>query len=192
MAPTPDPGPFWRVFPWNPEARPGAPFSSRHVPRIQGSGRFDLPGGCLYLAETGDHPVAEKIQRYRGRSIGPQHLIEFGHPLALVEVSLASRVRARVADLCDPEVLQRHGIQPDRTAARGIRTTQAIARSLHETGASGLRWWSAFFGEWHTLVLFADRFSASDLSLGLPTALDLQSPVLVQAAAAIGVRIRGE
>ncbi len=136
--------------------------------------------------------MAEKIQRYRGRPIGPRHLIEFGQPLALVEVSLASRVRARIADLCDPEVLQRHRIQPDRTAARDIRTTQAIARSLHQAGVSGFRWWSAFFGEWHTLVLFADRLSASDLALGPPTALDLQSPVLVQAAEAIGVRIQGE
>ncbi len=136
--------------------------------------------------------MAEKIQRYRGRSIGAHHLTEFGHPLALVEVSLAPRVRARIADLCDPAVLQQHGIRPDRTAARDIRTTQAIARSLHEAGASGLRWWSAFFGEWHMLVLFADRLSTSDLALGQPTALDLRSPVLVQAAAAIGVRIRGE
>lgn len=157
---------------------------------VQGSGRFDVSGGCLYLAETGDHALAEKIQRYRGRSLAAQHLTEFGHPLALAEVALASRVKARIADLCDPGVLQRHRIRPDRTAARDVRTTRMIARSLLEAGASGLRWWSAFFGEWHTVVLFADRFSREDLALGPPTAIELESPALVQAAEAIGVRIR--
>jgi len=157
----------------------------------QGSGRFDVPPGSLYLAETPDHAVAEKIQRFRGRSIGVRHLTEFSHPLALVELSLPLRVRSHIADLCDPEILQRHGIQPDRTAFRDIRTTQTIARALHQWGASGLRWWSAFFGEWHTLVLFADRFSTADLAPGTPTAIGLESPALVHAAEAIGVRIRG-
>lgn len=157
---------------------------------MQGSGRFDVSPGSLYLAETGDHAVAEKIQRYRGREIGPRHLTEFGHPLALVEVSLAPRISARIVDLCDPVALQRHRVRPDRTAARDIRTTQAIARSLHEAGATGLRWWSAFFGEWHTVVLFADRFSHRDLSLGPPSMLGLENPIVVQAAEAIGVRIR--
>lgn len=136
--------------------------------------------------------MAEKIQRYRGRSIGARHLTEYGRPLALVQVSLSSRVGPLIADLCSPDVLKRHEIQPDRTAFRDIRTTQAIARILHQEGASGLRWWSAFFGEWHTLVLFTDRISARDLDFGPPLPLDVASPVLAQAADAIGVRIPGE
>jgi hypothetical protein len=70
-------------------------------------------------------------------------------------------------------------------------STQAIARFLHQTGASGLRWWSAFFAEWHTLVLFADRFSTGDLALGSPAPLDLENPALLQAAETNGVRIQG-
>lgn len=136
--------------------------------------------------------MGEKIQRYRGRPIRARHLTEYGRPLALVQVSLSPRVGPLIADLCNADVLRRHEIQPDRTAFRDVRTTQAIARVLHQGGSSGLRWWSAFFGEWHTVVLFADRISAKDLIFGPPLPIALESPVLVQAAEATGVRIPGE
>jgi hypothetical protein len=56
---------LWRVFPWDPEARPGAPFSLAAVPRHQGSGRFDIPhlSPIRYLAESPEHAVGERVGR---------------------------------------------------------------------------------------------------------------------------------
>ncbi len=61
---------LWRVFPWEPRAAEGEPFSAAFVPGTQGSGRFDLRGGrVLYLAESAEHAVAEKIQRFRAQEL---------------------------------------------------------------------------------------------------------------------------
>jgi hypothetical protein len=62
----PDPpslaGPFWRVFPWDPAAPDGAPYSARYVPPTgtQTGGRFDLGDvPVLYLAEQPEQALAE-------------------------------------------------------------------------------------------------------------------------------------
>jgi hypothetical protein len=73
-------------------------------------------------------------------------------------------------------------------AARDREATQAIAALVAETGASGLRWWSAFFGEWHTLALFVDRLAPRALTFGRPRAIELDDPALSAAAAALGMR----
>ena len=57
----------WRVFPWDPAAKPGEPFSPSYVYPNQGSGRFDLSGKLVvYLAESAVHAVAEKLQHLLG------------------------------------------------------------------------------------------------------------------------------
>jgi len=59
----------WRVFPWDPAAKSGEPFSSSYVYPNQGSVRFDLRDvPVLYLAVTAVHAVAEKLQRFRGQA----------------------------------------------------------------------------------------------------------------------------
>ncbi|HUP01192.1 MAG TPA: RES family NAD+ phosphorylase [Gemmatimonadota bacterium] len=189
--PTPDPESalHWRVFPWDPGAAPGRPFSSSHITEGRGSGRFDLHAGALYLAESAEHALAEKIARYRGRSLGEHHLHESGRPLALVEVEIPTAWMERIADLCEPGVLAREGIRPDDTVARERSVTQEIARRLHERDYVGLRWWSTFFGQWHVVVLFADRIEGERLRFLEPRPIGLDHPRLASAAEAIGVRL---
>jgi hypothetical protein len=178
---------LWRVFPWSPAARDGEPFSATFVPGGQGRGRFDLPGrgsGVLYAAELPEHAVAEMIQRFRNQPVplAMDDLTVSGHGLALVEMEVAGGLHARIADLCDPALLARHGIAPDRTAARDRATSRRAAETVLAEGYAGLRWWSAFFGEWHTTVLFRDRAAAGDVAYGEPDPLHLGHPALVEAA----------
>lgn len=108
----------------------------------------------LYLAETPEHAIAEKLQVYRGQTVGDAELHEFGHRLTLARITPEGGVDLDVPDLCRPETLAERGIQPDELAAASRSTTRAIAERLWRGGASGLRWWSALRGEWHTVVLF--------------------------------------
>lgn len=186
---------LWRVFPWDPAAAEGERFSATFVPAGQGRGRFDLPGrpaGVVYLAETPEHAVGELIQRFRNQPAPLERadLVVAGRTLALVPVTLSPAASAGIADLCDPALLARHGIRPDDTAARARPPSQRAAAELHEAGHAGLRWWSAFFGEWHTTVLFRDRLGADALDYGTPAPLHLAHPALAEAALALDVPLR--
>lgn len=182
---------LWRVFPWDPEAAHGVRYSPPFTSSIQGKGRFDLPGhpeGVLYLAETADHAVGERIQGFRGQTLGDRDLMMEGHRLAVVSVSLSDAVREEVVDLCDPGELVRHGVRPDDTASRDRRLTQGIAAAIHARGREGLRWWSVFFGEWHTIVLFRDRW-AEPPGYGEPEPLSMGHAAVCEAARALGIAV---
>lgn len=186
---------LWRVFPWDPAAAEGERFSAAFVPAGQGRGRFDLPGrpaGVLYLAETPEHAVAELIQRFRSqpRPLDAADLMVAGHTLALVSITVSPAASAGIADLCDPAFLARLGIRPDETAARARPPSQRAAAEVHAAGHAGLRWWSAFMGEWHTVVLFRERLEARALVYGAPVPLGLRHPSLTAAALALDVPLR--
>lgn len=179
----------WRVFPWDPRASDGDPFSAAYRPPVQGSGRFDLPGltaGVLYLAETPEHAIAERIHHYRGHTLEDADLVVAGHRLALVSVMLPADVREGIADLCDARVLVRLRVRPDDTASRQRRTTQRIAAAVQSKGHTGLRWWSAFFGDWHAVVLFRDGLERA-LTFDTPEPLSFHHQHLRDAAASLGV-----
>lgn len=189
----PSASPLWRVLPWDPAAPAGNPFSPTLVPGGQGSGRFDLPppGRVLYPAESPEHAVAEKIQRFRGQELEPWDLTEFGRTLALVAVEPSPAVRTRVADLCDPATLLEHGIRPDQVAARSRETTRGLAAGLHACGLVGMRWWSSLWGEWHAVTLFLDRVARDELCWGGSEPLSLGHPAVREAADALMIRRRG-
>lgn len=181
------PVPLWRVFPWEAAAAEGDRFSAAFVPGGQGKGRFDLPGtpaGVIYLAESEEHAVAEMIARFRNLPdpLTDDDLTVWGHRLALVRITLDAAAWDRLADLCDPAVLVAEAIPPDRTALRDRTRTQAVAAALHERGAAGLRWWSAFWGDWHTVVLFRDRLEPGSLRYDTPTPLHTGHPHVIEAA----------
>lgn len=182
---------LWRVFPWDRHARAGEPFSPRYLRHGQTSGRFDLHDRPLvrYLAESQVHAVAEKLQRYRGRTIAPAHLREWGHPLALVAVTVPDAILTDLADLTSPAALAALEIAPDRLASGSRAVTQAIARRVHEAGHTGLRWWSALDGDWHGVVLFTDRAPDRRLAFGDPELLTLEHAALRDAAMRLGVRV---
>jgi hypothetical protein len=155
----------------------------------QGAGRFDLrdrQAGVLYSAETPEHAIAEQVQHFRGHTLEEGDLTVAGRRLALVSMALPSDVREGVADLCDPTVLVRLRVRPDETASRHRATTQRIAASVHARGHAGLRWWSAFFGDWHAVVLFRDRVSGP-LACSAPEPLSLRHDGLREAARQLGV-----
>lgn len=179
----------WRVFPWDPKAREGMRWSPTFIPPDQGEGRFDLPftmGSVLYLAETPDHAVAEWIQGYRGQLLEPADLVIETKQLALVGFTLTEAQRSRVVDLCEPGTLVELDLAPDRIASRQRHVTQGIAATIHAAGWWGLRWWSAFFGEWHTVVLFSDRLDAA-IEHSEPEPLAVEHPAVVDAARALGI-----
>jgi hypothetical protein len=184
--------PLWRSFPWDPAAAENEPFSAAFVPPLQGFNRFDLPGrpaGVIYLAETPDHALGEWIARFRGRSLRESGLERDGRLRALATVELRDPVWSDIVDLCDPEELTRYRITPDSLAVRDRSVTQAIAERLHDAGLTGLRWWSALFGDWHTVVLFRDRLASNALAYGAPEAVGLSTPALVQAANWLSIRL---
>jgi hypothetical protein len=176
---------FWRVFPWDPAAERGAPFSSEYVipAERQTKGRFDLgTSPVLYLAESPEHAVAELLRPFAGRQLAPALLNGAGHPLALVEVRLDPGVVTLLADLTDAAVLLKHGIRPDALASRDRAVTQSISRSLFTRGFAGFRWWSALHGDWHALLLFLARLAPSQLVYGRPEPLTPAQPWVVAAA----------
>ena len=175
------PGGAWRVFPWDPAAQPGEPFSPSYIRPNQGAGRFDVAGKLVvYLAETAVHAVAEKLQRFRGQRIDRKDLIESGKPLALVECRLG---RIKLADLCDPAVLLKHDIKPDVLASREVAKTQRVAAALQKAGYTGLRWWSALSGDWHTIVVFQ-----GEIEYGPPEPLTIGHKVVQEASVALGIQ----
>ena len=183
---------LWRVFPWDPDASEGDHFSPQFVPppATQGSGRFDLPrsrAAVTYFAESPDHAIAELLQGFRGHTLEPADLMRYGRRLALVNAVLAARPREGIFDFCSAAELVKERIAPDATAARHRLKTQRSALQLHAAGHAGLRWWSTFFGEWHTVVLFRDRINTHDLEFAAPLALDLKNPHLIEAARLLDV-----
>jgi len=181
----------WRVFPWDERASQGARFSPSFVPAPTGRGRFDLPrelSSTLYLADSPEHAVGEVIQPWRGQRIEAPHLQRAGFPLALVRVTMAPGIESNLVDFCDPRILKDARIAPDLTASRHRENTQPLARQVWATGASGLRWWSSFWGDWHTLVLFTARLGGR-IEFGHPVPLTPADPAVVQAAHLMGIGI---
>ncbi len=195
-------GPFWRVFPWDANAPPGAPYTAEYVlpAGVQTGGRFDLgTSPTLYLAlEDPAHALAEVLQSLRGkRQIRAGHLRRkvrgragVFRPLAIVETWLDRALHGALPDLGDPETLVRFGIRPDELASRERVVTQRISRRLHDDhGLPGFRWWSAFSGDWHVAVLFQDRVAPSAVRYRTPEPLHLAHPVVLAAASELKVSV---
>jgi len=186
---------LWRVFPWDPSALAGQRFSASFIPGPSGRGRFDLPAQlspALYLAETPEHALAELLHPWRGQMIDRPHLTRGGHRLAKVEIQVG-RGAGRIVDLSDPGMLTTLAIGPDQVASRLRSVTHPIARAVWDRGAPGLRWWSQFWGDWHTVVLFPKQKgrggSGPRLEFGQPELLELSAPVVVEASRALGIQI---
>jgi hypothetical protein len=180
---------YWRAFPWDRQAARGTPLSPSYVPRPTGRGRFDLPldrSRVLYVAESPEHAVAESLQPWRNRPLRDAHLVRAGRALALVRVELPADGITTLLDLCDPRALVAIRTGPDAVASRRRHRTQPIALTAWDAGHAGLRWWSVFGGDWHGVVLFADRLLPS-LSFRDPEPLTPDHPAVRLAAARLGM-----
>lgn len=143
----------------------------------------------LYLAESPEHAVAEMIQPWRGKRIGAAHLRRATLPLALVRITV-DITGSSIADLCDPQVLTSTGVAPDRSASRRRDVTQPLARRVWDGGFAGLRWWSSFWGDWHTCTLFTSR-AAAGMSFGEPEPLAVTHAAVTGAAEWLGIELVG-
>lgn len=190
-------GPFWRVFPWDPTAVPGAPFSPQYVPPAgaQTGGRFDLPGvPVLYLAQTPEHALSEVLRRFQGKPLRRGHLRVHDrrapgtfHERALVRVWIPEAVDRDLPDLADGSVLHALGIRADTLASFDRKLTQAAAQRIHAKGFPGFRWWSALRGDWHATVLFLDRVELAAIEYDAPEPLDLEHPLTRSVARLLGM-----
>jgi hypothetical protein len=160
-------------------------------------GRFDLNDAppVRYLADTPDHAIAETLSGFRGTDFHESYLRKSGYPLALVEVTLAASLVARIPDCTDPRILSALGLRPDQLAHHDRTLTQPVARDLHSratmtAGPAGLRWWSALTGAWHTTVVFTDHERPGEVGFGTPQILRPSDPVLGTALTVLGVRRR--
>lgn len=179
---------MYRVFPWDPDAGAGEPFSAAYVPPLQGSGRFDLPGRPVwYLSESAAHAVAETLQPFRSRPFQDAMLRRFQHSLALVEVHLPDDVADAIVNLDDPGELLRLGLTPSLLASDDRKKTQRVAERVYASGATGLRWWSALSGDWQTVVLFLDRAPVERLEIDEPVLLTPEHAAVVSARAKLAI-----
>ncbi len=188
-------GPFWRVFPWDAAAAPGAPFTPQYLrpPGLGTDGRFDLSDTpTLYIAlDDPVHALTEVLRSLRGRrELRNGHLRRkvrgrkvVYHPLAIVETWVPAATYDAMPDLGNPKNLVRFSIRPDDLASHDRGVTQRISRKLHDDhGLAGFRWWSAFRGEWHVGVLYMDRVDPLQLHYGTPDPLHLGHPIVHAAA----------
>jgi hypothetical protein len=183
--------PLWRVFPHDPAAAVGEPFSAAMVPRGQGSGRFDVPdlSPVWYLAESAAHAAGETLQGLRGQTLADPDLVRGGCRLAVVSVDVAPLASAGIVDLCDPDELAGWRIRPDHLASRDLTVTQRIARRLAADGAPGFQWWSSIHGDWHATILFQANLPDAALTFASPTALTVDHPAVIAASRTLGIRI---
>jgi hypothetical protein len=148
-----------------------------------------------YLADSPEHAIGDALSPFRGTEFHPAYLRRAGFGLALAAVTLAPALNARIPDCTDPAVLGALGLRPDDLAHHGRAITQAIARRLHSLGGvngepAGLRWWSAFTGAWHTMVVFTDRERAGEVAYGPPRHLRVTDPEVIRALVVLGIRVR--
>lgn len=182
---------LYRVFPFLPGSDPSAPGGVLHVPRErQGVGRHDSPDryGALYLSRSPVSAVAERIQAFRGQTIGDADLrLRDGAVLALA--TFEDDVLGPLVDLDDPAELVARGLRPSRVATRDREATRAIARGLFDEGGTGFTWWSTLEAAWSNVTLFAERAAVMLALAEEPDVLSVNHPVLLSATEAIGVRL---
>lgn len=182
---------LYRAFPWLPAAAPSDPGGALHVPRErQGVGRHDSPDryGALYVSRSAVSAVAERIQAFRGQTVGDPDLgTRDGAILALA--AFDDDALGALVDLDDPVELVARGLRPSRVATRDREATRTIARSLFDEGHAGFAWWSTLEASWSNVTLFAERAHGLVTLAGEPEMLSVRHPVLRSAAETTGVRL---
>lgn len=180
---------LWRALPLNERVGAAEPGGALWFPREQqGAGRHDNPElyGCLYVSEEPISAVAEQLAPFRGTgALLPSMLVRFGLPLALASLELPDE--ATVIDLDNPVALQAEGLRPSQVATRRRSVTQIQAAEVHAAhpDAIAIRWWSTLEASWINWTLF--ERAAGELRLGALVELELDDPVVLEAADLLGL-----
>lgn len=158
---------------------------------LQGAARHDNPDlyGAMYVSEEPLAAVAELIAHLRGQRLDDADLEREGIRLALV--SLDATVDGRLWDLDDPRVLVERDLRPSQVATRLREPTRRQAAELFRARPwrDGLRWWSTLEASWIHVTLF-DRAAPRLAVATAPDALHRTHPVVLEAAAALGISVR--
>lgn len=182
---------LYRVFPHVPGRESLEEGGPLFVPRErQGTGRHDNPDhyGALYVSRSAESAVAERIQAFRGQTIGDDDLARRdGSRYALVsldDTSLSGEV-----DLDDPSELVRRALRPSGVATRRREITRRMALSVYEEGVPGFAWWSTLEAAWANVTLFAERVSGRLSIQDDPLPLSVDHPAVRAAADLLGIRL---
>lgn len=179
---------LYRLFPYDPEVPDDVEGGALFVPRaLQGRGRHDVPDsyGALYASRSVVSVVAERLQRFRGRPVGAEHLTwERGLPFAIAAID---DDELELLDLDEPRELESRALRPSVVATRDRRITRRYARGIHGEGRDGFAWWSTIEASWSNVTLFAERVRARLALAGEPEPLGLGHPAVREAAEAVGV-----
>ena len=176
---------------------PGAPPTESggalYVDRaLQGKSRHDNPTqfAALYTSRQPESAVAERIRGFQGRTMTDlqfQRTDGRRYALAVLEDAAVTDV----VDLDDPAELVRLDFRPSQVATRDRATTQRIAMTIFEEGASGLVWWSVLEGSWLNVTLFAERTVERLSVTGEPEPLSVTHPLVMAAAEFFEIRLAG-
>lgn len=176
---------LYRVFVRDPDTVP-RPLAVRRD--LQGTGRHDDPDlyGAIYLARDPISAVGERIQGFRGMTLQATDLTRpNGRRLALA--SLDDSSLTEFIDLDDPPTLVHLRRGPSGIATGNRQVTQALARELFASGATGLSWWSTLEASWINVTLFDVRLAIDTVVDVTPLTLSHES---VRAAAdRLGIRV---
>jgi len=130
--------------------------------------------------------VAERIQRFRGQTLGDADLrLVGGAQYALATFN--DSALTQLVDLDDPIELASRQLRPSMVATRERTVTQGIAMRIFEEGRLGLSWWSTLEASWPNVTLFSERASPFLALVGVPELLSVHHPVVRTAAQRIGV-----
>ncbi len=181
----------YRVFPWEPEARPARPGGALWFPRpLQGHGRHDNPAkyAALYASESEASVVAEALRPFQGFGrLTPGSLTVDGRPLGVAEIAVADDVE--IVDLDDPRTLTRERLRPSlvATGERDLTQEQALALFGGHPQAVALRWWSTIEASWLNLTFFGR--ARLRLKLRSVRGLALEDPSVAEAAGVLGLAL---
>ena len=181
---------LYRVLYYDENAAPSEPGGVLYIPP-QGEYRIDNPTlyTVLYAGDSVSGVCAEVFYRgvYRlhwsSKMLRP---LPSGHRRVVAWYDIPDT--APICTLDDPAELQRQHLRPSRVIARDYKNvTQPWARTIYlQSQFAGVSWWSHCDARWSTFGLWDIKAIANT---GVEQ-LRIDHPALIEAADAVGVRIR--
>lgn len=144
---------LYRVFPFDPEAKPSERGGALFAPRGR-AGRIANPK--LYAELYVSSSVAGALSEAFGRldTWNEEMLVVRDRAYALATYEFPED-RAAVCDLDNAARLLAHGLRPSDVVARDRNVMQAWAERIYRSGKwAGISWWSRYDSRWRSLGLW--------------------------------------
>lgn len=176
-------GSGYRVFPYDPNARPGTPGHPLFVPSTRfAAGRVDNPDlyRALYMSSTAEGAIGEALA---GFPIWDASILigRGGYARALGRFRFMLG-KSSIRDLDEPTVLTEHSLRPSQIATPEREVTQGWARRIFEERRwAGVQWWSVRDARWTSIAIW----SIAAVRLAQVEPLTLAHPAFIGAAGAL-------